>query len=142
MPKIWYTEPKILCAHHLLKEHLDHHLYAAWLNKSWDIDGFIRGDYVDPFTLAERHYVLEKEMLRRGMNHNSPIHIPDTMEASRRTIINKKMRKAELINDCPACRMLFLEWRDGKQDDLEANIRIKLQTNPKFARSYKKSRKK
>jgi hypothetical protein len=74
--RIWDIEPKKLCRNHLLGEHRE--LHAIWAILTKNKKGYSK----HPETLRWknklralylRHQKLEKEMKRRGYNHNSSL---------------------------------------------------------------------
>lgn len=69
----WLTDPTLLCKQHLLGEHVEHHMMVGAILKGKSIAGFVERGQIDPARIASRHEELVAEMLRRGMQHNSPL---------------------------------------------------------------------
>lgn len=65
-------DPSQMCNKHLLGEHAECHMIAGALKKQRNINGLI-----DPRLLNNRHNELALEMTVRGINHCTPIIIPD-----------------------------------------------------------------
>lgn len=69
--RMW-MDPSQMCNKHLLGEHAECHMIAGALKKQRNINGLI-----DPRLLNNRHNELALEMTVRGINHCTPIIIPD-----------------------------------------------------------------
>jgi hypothetical protein len=67
------VDPKIMCNQHLLGEHVEIHMLVGCLNRNKNINGYISGGLVEVQSIKTRHDRIVKEMLERGMNHNTPI---------------------------------------------------------------------
>ncbi|MFA5166234.1 MAG: pyrimidine dimer DNA glycosylase/endonuclease V [Candidatus Paceibacterota bacterium] len=87
--RIWDVNPKYLCPKHLLGEHRE--LHAIWTILTKNKSGYAK----HPETLRwkgklkalfVRHELLDREMARRGYNHNSPL--------------DKKLAKGRATQDC------------------------------------------
>lgn len=68
----WGVDTKILCAKHLLGEHLECHMIAGAIRKRKRLDGFLHG-LIDVSYIEKRHSELVEEMRERLYNHNSPL---------------------------------------------------------------------
>lgn len=76
--RMWMIEPRRLCARHLLGEHGELHKFVPSFKKQYSIDKRIYPVVqIELSAYKERHDELADEMLRRGMNHKSPIEVPD-----------------------------------------------------------------
>jgi hypothetical protein len=74
--RIWDIPPEKLCRHHLLGEHSEQH--AIWSILTRNKKGFLHHPETIRWkgklqALYLRHQGVVKEMLRRGMKHNSPM---------------------------------------------------------------------
>jgi hypothetical protein len=66
-----------------------------------------------PRLMKSRHDQLVREMLRRGMNHNSPYEQPDVEYLPEEMLIRKpdyRYNFNDLHNRCPDCRKIFEEF--------------------------------
>jgi hypothetical protein len=70
---MWMVDPKIMCAKHLLGEHVELHMLMGTLRKGNKIDGYITNDLIEPKSIFARHAALVEEMKHRGYNHRSPL---------------------------------------------------------------------
>ena len=133
--RMWMVDPRILCAKHLLGEHVEMHMFMGSIKKGKSIAGYIKKGLCDPSRIIERHNALAKEMESRGMNHKSPLgSIDDTFHEilNEKHPVNLKESTIDLINRCDECRKLFLEYRDGMEDDLDEDYREALKTKKNF----------
>ena len=65
--------PSLMCDRHLLGEHVELHMLVGSLLKGRSIQGFLVRGLLEPQHVKERHAELVQEMVRRGMNHKSPL---------------------------------------------------------------------
>ena len=133
--RMWMVDPKIMCAKHLLGEHVEMHMFMGCIKKGKSIKGYIEKSLCDPSRIIERHNELSKEMERRGMNHKSPLgSIDDTFHEILNEChpIEETFSLTELLNRCDECRKLFLEYRDGMEDDLPPEVLEALQTKKNY----------
>tara|TARA_B110001454_G_C12557035_1_gene365993 strand:+ start:377 stop:703 length:327 start_codon:yes stop_codon:yes gene_type:complete len=70
---MWNVDTKILCNKHLLGEHVEMHMFVGTINKGISIRGYIEKGLVEPCIIKQRHEELAFELVRRGMNHLSPL---------------------------------------------------------------------
>lgn len=99
--RMWGINPNFLCDKHLLGEHVEMHMFAGVIRKGTSIKGYIERGLVNPARIKERHDELAKEMIRRGMNHQSPLpYLPDMPNLPINTVQSKK----ELARRCQNCR--------------------------------------
>ncbi len=101
--RMWGIDPKLLCNKHLLGEHVEMHMFAGTIEKNKSIQGYINKGLVNPCRIKERHDELSEEMLRRGMNHQSPLDMPfcSSLPYHPVSILNNTV---ELYRRCPDCR--------------------------------------
>lgn len=107
--RMWNVNPKFLCNQHLLGEHVEMHMFVGTLNKGKSLRGFVRDGLVEIANIPTRHHELVNEMLRRGMNHKSPLPFAHlTREGNVSTIANIK----ELKKRCPKCKRRIERYHD------------------------------
>lgn len=99
--------PRYMCDQHLLGEHVELHMLVGHLKRKRSITGYVKNNCVEVTYIEERHEELVREMIRRGMNHQSPIEKPilyylnnDDCHATVDITKNRKL----LHNRCPNCR--------------------------------------
>ena len=77
--RMWMINPKLMCDQHLLGEHGELHKFIPSFRKKYKVTN--RVSHVVQIELSSyqtRHDELAEEMLRRGMNHKSPLpELPD-----------------------------------------------------------------
>lgn len=105
--RMWMVDPKVLCNKHLLGEHGEihkhHHNFVKQHNIAKRISPVVQ---IEPQSMQSRHDVLAKEMLRRGMNHQSPFEQPDISYltiAERYTVVDVQNSLRDLSSRCPEC---------------------------------------
>ena len=99
--RMWKVNVKKLCNKHLLGEHVEMHMFAGSIKKGNSIKGYIETGLVEVHNIKKRHDEIAKEMLRRGMNHQSPLKIPKLRKQGK---VCKKRSKKDLIKRCKICR--------------------------------------
>lgn len=103
--RMWMVNPSQMCNKHLLGEHVKCHMIAGALKKQRNINGFIKNGLIDLRLLNNRHNELALEMTVRGINHCTPIIIPDYnyLIDLPDTIIDVEVSKQELNKRCKDC---------------------------------------
>ena len=110
--RMWMVDPRILCRKHLLGEHVELHMAAAWLRLGKRIDGWVSGNCMEPLSIGARHKALAAELTRRGYKHRSPLRQPRVLKTQRPTTkIEKKAAYRELLRRCPACKALKMKLK-------------------------------
>jgi len=71
--RMWGIDPTLLCDRHLLGEHVEMHMFIGTIKKGISISGYIKKGLVNPNQIKQRHDLLAKEMISRGMTHKSPL---------------------------------------------------------------------
>lgn len=111
--RMWMINPKLLCDRHLLGEHGELHKHKPSFLKRHSITGRIYPIVqVEPLAMEKRHNQLAKEMLLRGMNHNSPYQLPDLSylpNNERRAKVDTKLSIQDLTNRCINCKQLIMK---------------------------------
>lgn len=108
---MWLVDPRYMCQQHLLGEHVEMHMFHTTLSKKMLVTGYISNNLLEPESLLARHQALEAEMIRRGMNHMSPMDVQPSLsyliDSDRTHKIDREAALAELHNRCPECRERF-----------------------------------
>ena len=104
--RMWMVSPKLLCDKHLLGEHGEIHAIVGFINKGNTacIKGLINKGYIDTRYLYRRHRHLAIEMVRRGLNHKSPL--PDCNTAALDKLCNGvsvQFSVRDLVLRCKTC---------------------------------------
>lgn len=98
---MWGVDPNKLCNQHLLGEHVEMHMFAGTIKNDISIQGYVEKGLVNPRLITERHTVLAKEMVKRGMNHKSPLEFNSGQLPENMIAIKKNER--ELRKRCKNC---------------------------------------
>lgn len=111
---MWMCDPKILCRQHLLGDHVELHMFLGHIRKGKRIDGYIAKNCLEMTSIESRHDELVTEMLRRGMNHKSPLpfpphfhfhhYVPEDVNFK----INREASLNEITNRCYDCQIRYL----------------------------------
>jgi hypothetical protein len=112
---MWMVNPKIMCAKHLLGEHLELHMFVGTLREGKNINGYVAKDLVEPNSIWIRHEKLVEEMTEgRGYNHNSPISAWEVAVLStnlpteqKHHSIDTETSLQELLGRCTDCHRRF-----------------------------------
>jgi len=70
---MWKVPTEVLCNQHLLGEHCEMHMFIGCIENDISITGYIDKGLVEFHNIINRHDELAIEMLKRGMNHKSPL---------------------------------------------------------------------
>lgn len=99
-------DPKFLCKHHLLGEHVEIHKHRHIFVKGYSIEG--RRGQIEPASMKTRHDELVIEMLRRGINHSSPYEQPDLSNYDLSGhVVNRESAMADLFTRCWECKQAY-----------------------------------
>ena len=85
-------------------------MFVGTINKSKNIDGYIDNGLVEINNIKKRHSELVQEMLKRGMNHQSPL--PEILTLSnydRLGNVDADNNIKELAKRCKDCKKRILE---------------------------------
>lgn len=106
--RMWMIKPEKMCNKHLLGEHGEIHKRHHTFVKKYNILGRIYPVVqIEPSSMKIRHDKVAKEMLKRGMNHNSDYEQPDISylrEDLRNAKVNVDISKKDLIERCEKCK--------------------------------------
>ena len=101
------VNPDVMCNKHLLGEHVECHMLVGHLHRKRRITNYIRLNLLQPGSLRERHDRLALEMVKRGMNHKSPLGEFDLSylpEAHKIYKVNREESLIELSRRCSECK--------------------------------------
>jgi len=87
-------------------EHCECHMFVGTLNKKKSVKGYLDKGFLEVHNLRRRHDELAAEMVRRGMNHSSPL---TTFEFKTLGRVNPHKSFVDLFNRCSDCRQRYLE---------------------------------
>ena len=104
MTRLWNVNPKILCRQHLLGEHSEMHQAAGTIANHPHgiavVKGHAKKGNLDTSLISKRHDELAREMLRRGMNHDSELQSFEDPEIGE---IDVDVNLADLLDRCEDC---------------------------------------
>src|SRR5690348_3508078 len=115
--RMWMTEPRWMCHHHLLGEHQEIHMFVGVINSGRKVDNYVKWGMLHVPDLWNRHDKLVEEFQRRGWpsgtNHTTPLPSIDPVYTKtiglmlrQRNICSIKTT-LELLRRCPRCRKGF-----------------------------------
>ena len=79
-------------------------MFVGCLLKKKTLTGFFQKGLLEVHSIRSRHQALVKEMLRRGMQHNSPL---QKFRSYKMGKINRSQSRKELASRCQDCRELM-----------------------------------
>lgn len=103
---MWNVDVKRMCNKHLLGEHVEMHMFKGCLDRKKSIKGYIDTGLVEVHNIKKRHDIIAKEMLRREMNHKSPLDV-NFAEGKKIGRVDVKRNVLDLKNRCKNCRILM-----------------------------------
>lgn len=111
MTRQWLSPPDAMCRRHLLGEHLEAHIFVSKMEKSWSLDGFIRGSM---FFGAEYIKFRHDWLSRYISGHKTPLNI-DHIDLDRYPLLEPDayhMLKSvnDLIGRCEECKIKHQNW--------------------------------
>ena len=80
---------------------METHMAVGWLRADRDVSPWADRSFVDTSRLRREHDALAAEMVRRGMNHGSPL--PDFPDPGLGTLPGEEENLRELADRCPDC---------------------------------------
>lgn len=113
--RMWMVPVQYMCRKHLLGEHVEHHMLVGSIHKGLSMAGFVANNLLEPRSILVRHYVIAKEMERRGYNHKSPLLSVDLSglpEEHVLAMVDADASLADLISRCPDCKARYLEFTE------------------------------
>jgi len=107
---MWMVNPEKLCNKHLLGEHGELHKFIPSFHKKHRIDNRVSPVVqIELSSYQSRHDELATEMLRRGMNHKSPLpKLPDFSYLPKNQYeakVDKNISIKDLKNRCGDCKV-------------------------------------
>lgn len=102
MPRMRDISPAEICDKHLRGEHHEMHIFAGRIDKGMGIEGYCANGICDPSQILTRHNLLAAEMVKRGMQHHSPVLVPANLP--HRSLRDKAEEKKYLANRCVGCK--------------------------------------
>jgi hypothetical protein len=106
--RMWMIPVQYLCNKHLNGEHYELHKHRHMFLKKQSIKGRILPTVlIEPSSMKVRHEELVSEMLKRGMNHDSPYEQPDLSHLSpeqRYAKVDWTISYRDLANRCKDCK--------------------------------------
>lgn len=108
--RMWGVDTGMLCRKHLLGEHVEMHMFIGAMTRKKNLQGFVDKGLVETKEIINRHDQLAAEMIKRGMNHKSPLDsfaqtVLDTYPEQGKLDIEANIE--DLINRCADCRALY-----------------------------------
>ena len=102
--RMWMVDPAIMCRAHLLGEHVEMHMFIGAIAKGTSMLGFAKSGLLETRELYQRHDDLVTEMLRRGMNHNSPMPEVELPENVIDATVDREWSLEVLLDKCKDCQ--------------------------------------
>jgi hypothetical protein len=109
---MWKVNPKLMCRHHLLGEHLETHMFASSIKAKKNLSGYIKKNLIEMHNLKKRHDLLVEEMIRRNYNHKTPM---KEQNLNRIGYIDPDESYKLLYDRCPNCRKLMDEQNKSER---------------------------
>jgi len=107
--RMWMINPSMLCNKHLLGEHGEIHKHKHNFEKHHNIKGRIYPiTQIEPKNMQLRHDILAKELINRGMNHNSSYiqpninYLPENLQNAK---VDINISIKDLKNRCNQCKL-------------------------------------
>jgi len=100
---MWNVDVRKMCDKHLLGEHVEMHMFVGCLNKNKSINGYLEKGLVEVHNIKKRHDEISKEMLKRKINHKSPLNF-NLKNNKKIGKVNKKQNEKELRKRCKNCK--------------------------------------
>lgn len=98
--RMWMVDPKVMCRQHLLGEHVETHMFVGTILKGKKLTGYLNNRLLETHNLRERHDELAAEMVRRGMNHKSPLL---NFEIEPQGLVCRNENLKNLLSRCERC---------------------------------------
>jgi len=123
---MWMIDPKKLCNKHLIGEHGELHKFLPSFRKGFRVDKrFIPVVQIQLNAILERHDILAKEMIERGMSHKSPLlNIPDLKKTYPKYFdlnVDLDISNNDLCDRCIECKRRIEQFKYILQEGLDEN---------------------
>ena len=107
--RMWMINPNKMCDQHLLGEHGELHKFLPSFHKQYRITNRIQPVVqIELSSYKKRHDELAEEMVRRGMNHKSPLPpLPDFSYLPQEHYyakVDKRISREDLMSRCLRCK--------------------------------------
>ncbi len=107
--RMWNVPTQYLCRKHLLGEHVEMHMFVGTWNAGKSLNGYVNRGLVEVHNIDKRHDELAKEMLKRGMQHKSPLPpmdfgIADASYVDQMGQVDIQKSMEELSRRCEDCK--------------------------------------
>lgn len=106
MTRMWGIKPELMCDDHLRGEHKEMHQIVGSIRKHPHgraiVEGHADKKQIDTTLIQERHDELADELMRRGMEHNSPLSYQDELNLGE---IDIEENIIDLRNRCNECKV-------------------------------------
>jgi hypothetical protein len=102
---MWGIDPSLLCQKHLCGEHVEMHMFRGTILKGISTKGYLENNLVMLGKIKERHDLLSKEMIKRKMNHKTPM---GKFDEGTGGIIDVEANIKDLRKRCKECDKLYL----------------------------------
>ena len=106
--RMWMIDPTLLCRKHLLGEHGELHKFIPSFRKQYSVTNRVSPVVqIELSSYQQRHDEIADEMLKRGMNHKSPLpELPDFSylpEEHFNAKVDKEVSIKDLKERCEDC---------------------------------------
>jgi len=98
--RMWNVPVVFLCDQHLLGEHRELHMFVGCISRGTSVRRYLDG-LLEVHNIQSRHDLLAEEMIRRGINHKSPLSFSSNKVEG---FVNKLKSLQELVNRCEECK--------------------------------------
>lgn len=101
--RMWKINPGLICDQHILGEHFEIHKAVGNLKHSgkW-VKALTKKGFLEPQNSLQRHNELVEEMIKRGMQHKSPLNVDGVDFPIGKVDIKKSVE--DLIERCENCK--------------------------------------
>ena len=99
--RMWNVNPELLCTKHLLGCHVEMHMFIGCIKKGTSLKGYIDNGLVEVQHIKREHDLIAEEMIKRGMNHKTPLEQNICYDAG---CVDSEQNINELRTRCIKCR--------------------------------------
>lgn len=99
--RMWLVPTHLLCQQHLLGEHVELHMLVGSIKRGKSLKGFVEKGLISTPQISTRHDEIVEEMVKRGMNHKSPLPYTDTLALGE---VDPEVSLRDLEDRCSKCR--------------------------------------
>lgn len=113
--RMWGVPVECLCNKHLCGEHVEMHMFMGTISKRVSLAGYVSRGLIEPARIVERHDALVAEMIKRYMNHKSPIVVCEQLDVVIKRFPNAHVdveaNLVELSRRCEECRVRIEKYQ-------------------------------